>query len=119
MPDANPDKNMQTLVSELWELVVAYAKQETVDPLKSLGRFIGFGVAGSLFLALGAVLLSVGILRLIQMETVPHLTGNLSWVPYGGVAVFAVLAAGLAVRAIGADRRRLERERAQLRNRRD
>jgi hypothetical protein len=118
VPDSSSDKNMQTLVSELWELVVAYAKQETVDPLKTLGRFLGFGVAGSVLLALGGVLISIGIVRLLQQEAAPHLVGHWSWVPYAAAGAFATLGIGLSVRAIGTDRRRVEREQAHLRNER-
>ena len=46
--DRAEEKSLATHVTELYELVLAYAKQEALDPVKSLGRFIGFGVAGSL-----------------------------------------------------------------------
>ena len=52
--------------TELKDLVVAYAKQETITPLRSLGRYLGFGVAGSLLVFLGAFFLGLGVLRLLQ-----------------------------------------------------
>ena len=55
--------------SEALQLVIDYVKQETLDPLKGLGRYILFGVAGSVALAIGLVVLSVGFLRLLQGET--------------------------------------------------
>ena len=48
------------LVLELKELVVSYVKQETLVPLRQLGRYVGFGVAGALLLGLGVVLLGHG-----------------------------------------------------------
>ena len=96
-PRPAPEKPLPTLVSELWDLVVAYAEQETVDPLRALGRFIGFGIPGALLIVLGLVLVSVGGLRALQAETRGHLAGNLSWVPYGIVAAFCLAVAGLAV----------------------
>ena len=92
-----PEKPLPTLLSELWELVVAYAKQETVDPLRALGRFVGFGIPGALLMVVGLALVSVAGLRALQVETHEHLTGNLSWVPYGILGVFCLAVAGLAV----------------------
>lgn len=51
---------------EAFQLVVDYVKQETLDPVKGLGRFILFGVAGSVALSIGLAVLAVGLLRLLQ-----------------------------------------------------
>ena len=115
---AESDKSLQELISEVWDLVVRYAKQETVDPLKGLIRFLGWGVAGSIFLAAGTVLLGIGIIRVLEQELAPHLAGNWSWVPYGGAALFGLLVMGLLVRAITTEKRRVDRERLALRNER-
>ena len=40
--------NPQQTVRELKDLVIAYAKQEATDPLKGLGRYVGFGLGGAL-----------------------------------------------------------------------
>jgi hypothetical protein len=68
-------------VAELWELIVAYFKQETTQPLKGLVRVVGFGLAGSFAIGVGVVFFAIGGLRLLQHETdVFH--GNWSFVPY-------------------------------------
>jgi hypothetical protein len=76
------------------QLVIDYVKQETLEPVKGLGRFLLMGVAGSLALCVGVVLLLVGLLRLLQTET-GAFHGNLSWLPYLIVTVVAVALAGL------------------------
>ena len=103
---AQSDKSLPTLASELWELVVAYAKQETIDPLKRLGRFIAMGVPGALLFGTGVVLLAVGGLRALQTETGDTFEGNWSWAPYGILLVVSALIAGLSARAIGANKRK-------------
>jgi hypothetical protein len=105
-PFASKEKSLPTLLGELWELVLAYLKQETLEPVKGLGRFVAIGSAGALLLALGLVLLALAALRALQVETGPHLTGNWSWVPYLGPLAVAVAAAGAAGSRIGAERRR-------------
>jgi len=87
-------------VDEFVSLVVAYAKQETVDPIKLLGRYVALGVAGALLLAFGGAVLSLVAIRAAQAETGQHLTGNLTWVPYFGGVVVAGLGVGLAVARI-------------------
>ena len=100
------DKSLPTLASELWEMVVAYLKQETLDPLKGLGKFVGFGFAGAAVLSIGLVFLTVGLLRVLQFETGVHLTGNWSWVPYLITVVVVAAVAGISVSRIGAASRK-------------
>lgn len=114
----NADKSIQTLVSELWTLLVRYAKQETVDPLKSIGRYLVWGLAGSVLLAAGLVLLALAGLRALQQEIAPHLSGNWSWAPYLVVVAVAAILVALLARAIFADKRRVSRERMALRQER-
>jgi len=85
---------------ETVNLIVSYVKQETLDPVKGLGRYVLFGVAGSVALSIGLVILAVGLLRLLQTETGSTFTGNLSWIPYVIIAAIVVLVAFIAVKAI-------------------
>jgi hypothetical protein len=75
----------------MYDLVKAYAKQETLDPLKGAGRWLGLGLAGSVLLIIGSLELILALLRALQTETGSALTGNLSWLPY----LITVVAAGL------------------------
>jgi hypothetical protein len=84
------------LVSELRDLVVTYVKQQTIVPLKQLGRYIGFGVAGSLLLGFGVVFLAMSGLRALQTETNDTFTGDWSWVPYV-IMVVALMVGGALV----------------------
>lgn len=122
--------------SDLVQLVIAYAKQETLDPVLRQLKALGRGIAGAVLLALGTVLLAVGFVRALETEfgsgrpsalafgsapltrvitaspvtgapvsTTPiyllrsggHLSGDWSWVPYMGGALFCVLVAGFCV----------------------
>lgn len=93
-------KGIPEVVSELKDMTVAYVRQETIDPLKGLGRFIVFGIGGSLLLGIGVVLLTLGGLRALQTETSTTFTGNWSWAPYGIAVVLLLGLAGLTVKAI-------------------
>lgn len=93
-------KGASEVATELWDLLKRYAKQETIDPLKGIGRLLAFGAAGSLLLSIGVVFLVLGLLRLLQTQTGPHLTGHLTWVPYLAALAVAALLIALAVRAI-------------------
>ena len=84
-------------IGEVVDLVKTYVRQETVGPLRGLGRKLGLGVGGALAVGIGVFFLSLGLLRLIQTH-IPRLTrGALSWVPYLIVIVFCGLVCALAV----------------------
>lgn len=91
--------------TELRDLVVAYAKQETVEPLRKLARGLGLWVAGALLLGFGVVFLAVAGLRVLQEETGDTFTGGWSWVPYAIVIVALALGAAIVWTARGARRR--------------
>lgn len=93
-------KSIPQVASELWELSVAYAKQETIDPLRGLGRFLGYGFGGAILFSLGSILLLLAGLRALQTETGSTFTGNLSWIPYVIIVVAACLLIGLVVQRI-------------------
>jgi hypothetical protein len=91
---------LRSTAGETLQLVIDYVKQETLDPLKGLGRFMAFGVAGSVALAVGLVILAVAFLRLLQGETGSTFTGNWSWAPYLICTVVVLAVAALAIKAI-------------------
>ncbi len=96
--------------SDSIQLVVDYVKQETVDPIKALGKFLAYGTVGAFSMGLGVLFLLVAVLRALQEETtVFH--GNLSWLPYLIVLIIAggVLALGVWLVTAGPARPR-ERE---------
>lgn len=78
------------------DLVKTYAKQETIEPIKGAGRFLGYGIAGALLTALGCALLLLGLLRLFQAEVVRTATGSLSWLAYLIVLVVCLAFLGVA-----------------------
>jgi hypothetical protein len=82
---------------DAFQLTVDYLKQETIDPLRGLGRFLYMGILGSVFLAFGILLILIGILRLLQTETGSALTGDLSWVPYAVVVLLGIIVIAVAV----------------------
>jgi hypothetical protein len=87
---------------DAFKLTVDYLKQEAVEPLRGLGQFLLWGVAGSFAIAIGVLLVLVGVLRLLQTETGTALTGDWSWVPYFVVAALGIGVAGVAAWRISA-----------------
>ncbi len=79
MSKSNPLEGAQ----EMQQMLVGYAKQETLEPLKQLGRYLGLGVAGSVLMFIGVFFAGLGTLRLLQsldtfggsswMSTLPYL----------------------------------------------
>ena len=81
---------------ELVDLVIAYAKQETLEPLKGLGKNAALGLGGAVSLGIGGLFCSIGALRAMQSETDFFERHNLSYLPYFLTVVILV-----AVTAIG------------------
>ncbi len=79
-----------TSIPELIEFVRAYAKQETIDPLRGVGRWIAFGAAGAFCLGLGLVVVLIGVLRLVEEEWGRTSSGSLSWLAYLITLVVAI-----------------------------
>lgn len=103
-----PASGIPGALSDLKDLAVSYAKQETIDPLRGLGRFVGLGVAGSLLLGVGVSLLGLAGLRALQTETGSTFTGNWSWAPYVFAFVLLLGLAAVAGRAITKESRKRE-----------
>ena len=76
------------------DLVKAYVRQELLGPLRGAGRWVSMGLAGSVALVVGMVLLLLSLLRALQTETGTAFEGNRSWIPY--VIAVAALAAVIA-----------------------
>lgn len=89
-------------IGELANLVVAYAKQETLDPIRGAGRWLAYGFAGVLSLIFGVAYLALGLLRLLQFEIFANAT-TWSWVPYFIVMAICLLVVVLAVSRINKD----------------
>lgn len=100
-PTEVPPTPLPQLVSETWEMVIAYVKQETLGRLSELKRWIGFGVAGSVLLGFGVLFLAMSGLRALQTETGDTFAGNWSWAPYAIVVAVLGLGGATALKVAG------------------
>ncbi len=89
----------QETIAELKELVVAYFKQEAIEPLAGLRRYIGFGLLGATLLGLGVLFLGMAGLRALQTETGSRFTGSWSWAPYAITVLGLLLGAAVTWKA--------------------
>ena len=94
------EKSIPQVLTELWEMLLSYGKQETVDPLKGLGRFLAFGIPAALLGGAGVILVSLSGLRLLQTHTDDHLSGNWNWAPYVAALVLLGILTAIAVSRI-------------------
>lgn len=86
-------------VSELYDLVVKYAKQEAIDPIRGAGRWLGFGLFAAVMISIGVVIGSLGVLRLVQTTSLG--TSNAwSWLCYLITVVVCVIIGYLATSRI-------------------
>ncbi|MGB2756139.1 MAG: hypothetical protein WBD02_00565 [Acidimicrobiia bacterium] len=88
---------------ELADMVVTYAKQETVVPLKKLGRGLAFGIPGAICIAGGTLFLLMALLRGLQTETGTSLRGTWSFVPYLAVVLASAIGIIFAATRISKD----------------
>lgn len=87
-------------VVEVVDLVKAYARQELLGPLSGAPRWLSVGLAGSVALVVGMVLLLLSLLRALQTETGTVFTGNLSWIPYLIAVAALMLVMALLLRQV-------------------
>jgi hypothetical protein len=112
-PTADRNAPLPQVLQELRDLLVAYFQQETVVPLKQLGRYIAFGLVGALLLGIGVLLLAMSGLRALQDETGTTFTGNWSWAPYGIMFVTLLVGGAITWKARGVQRSRRDRRAAR------
>ncbi len=86
-----PDSKQDASLGEVIEFVKTYAKQETIGPLKGVGRWLAFGAAAAFAMGLGLMIMLLGLLRLIQTEADRLATGSLSWAAYGITLIVTVV----------------------------
>ena len=98
---AKKNRSLDSTLSavELFEMVRDYVKQETLDPLRGVGRWLAWGTAGAIALLFGAVVGLLGVLRLLQAEVFAD-SQILTFVPYFIVAVVAVILVWLSLTRI-------------------
>lgn len=92
---------------EIQGMLVNYAKQETVEPLKRLGRYLGLGLAGSLFMFLGVLFVGLGALRFAQSIDQFEGTSWMSTIPYVIAAVVLIAAMGLIYLSLSRAKKRV------------
>lgn len=101
-------KTVPEVFADLWALTKEYVRQETLDPVKDLGRYLGYGVGGAVLGGFGFVMLLLAVLRALQTETGDFFEGDRSFYPYLIVIVLALFAILIAVTRI---KRNIQRSR--------
>jgi hypothetical protein len=97
---AKANKTEEASVGEIIDYVKAYAKQETLGPLRGAGSWLGYGFAAAASLGLGLVLILIGLLRLLQTEWTRSATGSLSWLSYLIVLIVAAIVLAITLMRI-------------------
>ena len=87
-------------VNEVKNLTIGYARQEVLGPLKTLGRYLGFGVSGAIAIGIGSIIVLIGVLRLLQTQTGTTFRGNWNFAPYLLTVVAGFIVIALCVKGI-------------------
>lgn len=85
--------DISKMITELYELIVSYIKGQTIVPLKRLIRYLSFGIGGSIFIAMGLLLVNLGLLRALQ--SMSAFESTYSFAPYLIVAVVDIAGIGI------------------------
>ena len=93
------DAGLRAEVSELVATLRAYAVQETVGPLRGLGRYLAFGLIGAVLVSLAIILAALAAVRALQ-STTSVFGANWSFVPHLVGAAVLVIAIATLMRAI-------------------
>ena len=95
MSDSNKEASPGETFGELKTMLTDYARQETVGPLKLLGKWVAFGIGGALLVAIGLTYLAFSLLRWTQtLEVFSGDTRNF-WpylITFGGLLFFTLVA---------------------------
>lgn len=73
-------------------MVRTYARQQTVEPLRGVGRWVAFGLFGGVLLTIGLVFVGLGALR--GLQTLEIFDGAWSFAPYFIVLIGAIVVLG-------------------------
>ena len=106
------DSGLKAEIAELTDLLKAYVVQETVGPLRGLGRYLAFGFLGAVALSISALTAALALVRVLQTET-GVFGANWSFVPHlaGALLLAAIVAAMVwAIRPRRSASRRAERD---------
>ena len=90
-------KSVAEIVQELFDLLKAYAQQETLEPFKRLGVYLAWGGGGSALMSVGVFFIALSALRALQTQTGTTFHGPWSWAPYFIVAIGLGGVIGIAV----------------------
>jgi hypothetical protein len=98
-------------IGQVLDLVKEYARQETLGPIKGVGRWLAAGAAGALLIGTGCVYLVLGALRMIQNEFGRSFRGTwVSLLPYLFAFVISLAVMGMAAWRIS-KKKTLQKER--------
>ena len=107
-----PPKSIPDILRDLWELLRAYAKQETIDPITNLKTVLKYGVPGGFLVALGGFFLALGALR--GLQRLSYFQDFWSFAPYLIVSLLLCGWAYLLLRLIKKEEQRPDLTRPHL-----
>jgi hypothetical protein len=93
--NSTSDTSPAETFTELKTMLTDYARQETVGPLKLLGKWVAFGVGGAVFVAIGLAYFAFGFLRWAQTLDVFSGDTRNFWpylITFGGLLICTLVA---------------------------